>query len=106
MILYTNERGEIKDVGSTTKSNLNILIVNDEDNPFKGWSKAKICCYKVQVQNEHIVMMTPYVDSRIVEQLGNVGESIDSNDEAILELAEIINDVAVAAGVSFDDDEE
>lgn len=104
MILYTNERGEIKDVGSTTKSNLNILIVSDEDNPFEGWSKAKICCYKVQVQNERITMLTPYVDSRIVEQLGNVGESVDSNDEAIMELAEMISNVAVAAGIDFEEE--
>ena len=41
MILFVNERNEIKDVDKTDKFGLSALVVDDKDNPFIGWSKQK-----------------------------------------------------------------
>jgi len=79
MILYVNENNEIKDVNSTTNPSLIPLEVNDETNPFKGWSVAKICCYKVEVAEGQVVMMTPYVDSRLIEHIDQLGKESDLN---------------------------
>ena len=79
MILFTDKEGRVKDVNITSDPSLIPLEVNDdEDNPFKDWSVAKICCYKVEVKDGVICMMTPFVDSRLLEhidQLGKFGES-------------------------------
>ena len=74
MILFVNDRNEIKDVDSTTDELLIPLTVSDENNPFLSWSPAKICCYKVEVQNGTVTMYTPYVDSRIVEHIERQGQ--------------------------------
>ena len=50
MILYVNDRNEIKDVHSTKDNTLTEVVINDERNPFKDWSIAKICCYRVDVR--------------------------------------------------------
>lgn len=73
MILYINERREIKDVGVTEQVGLTALIIPEEDNPFKGWPIARIVCYKVILdRNGDLCGYTPYVDSRIVEQLAHL----------------------------------
>lgn len=78
MILYTDNEGRIKDVGSTNDTSLIRLEVNDGDNPFTGWSVAKICCYKVQVNNGIVTMMTPYVDSRLLEHIDQLGKATEA----------------------------
>lgn len=96
MIIYVNQNNEIKDVNITSDDTLTQLEIIDETNPFKGWSVAKICCYKATVSDGQVTMMTPYVDTRLIEhidQLGNQNEvnSVDITDsqEAIGETAEI-----------------
>lgn len=76
MILYVNNKNEIKDVNSTTDKTLTPLEVNDNtmDNPFLSWSIAKICCHKVKVKNGVVTEYTPYVDSRIVEHIERQGQ--------------------------------
>lgn len=78
MKIYTNEKGEIKDVGSTTDSTLIEQDINDDDNPFEGWSDAKICCYKVAVKNGTVLMYTPYVDSRLIEHIDQLGRQVEA----------------------------
>ena len=73
MILYVNDRNEIKDVHSTNDTSLKEVFINDEENPFKNWSIAKICCYRVDVREGVVCMMTPYVNSLIVEHLDRLG---------------------------------
>lgn len=73
MILYVNSNNEIKDVGSTTDESLTkVEIVDDEYNPFRDWSVAKILCYKVLVKDNRVVMMTPYVDSNLIEKIEDI----------------------------------
>lgn len=73
MIIYINERKEIKDVNSTDMVGLTSIIIPEEDNPFKGWSTARIVCYKVMLDSkDNVIGFTPYIDSRIVEQLAHL----------------------------------
>ena len=79
MILYVNDKNEIKDVNTTSDPSLIALEINDETNPFEGWSTAKICCYMVNVAEGQVVMMTPYVDSRLIEHINQLGKENDLN---------------------------
>jgi len=80
MILYVDSENKIRAVNTTTDASLKALYV-DETNlmfPFKGWSTAKICCYMVEVSDGVVTMMTPYVDSRCLEFVDQMGHSIDN----------------------------
>ena len=67
MKIYVNTEGVIYDVDTnTTGLELTEIEINDNGNPFAVWSKGKICCYKVAVQDGIVTMMTPAVDSRII----------------------------------------
>ena len=84
MIIYVNNRGEIKDVGSTKQLGLTAIIVPEEENPFEGWSVARILCYKILLDRDgNIGGYTPYIDSRIVEQLDKMGVATEGNTEDI-----------------------
>lgn len=77
MIVFVDSDSKIRAVGKTSDESLTPLYISDEDNPFKGWSKAKICCYKVTVSNGYVTMMTPYVDSRMLDQIDLMGHAIE-----------------------------
>lgn len=101
MIIFTNDRDEIKDVGYTSDVKLKGLVIDDNDNPFKGWSAAKICCYKATVLFGKVTMMTPYVDSRLLEHIDQLGkaEEKDASDitdvqDAVAETYEVTMDNA------------
>lgn len=86
MIIYVNELNEIKDVGITNDNTLiPIEILDDDENPFTNWSSAKICCHKVKVNNGHVVMLTSYVDSRIIKHIDDLAKSIESNSSDIID---------------------
>ena len=56
---------------------MTVLQVDDETSPFKGWSIAKICCFKVTVSdNGEVTMMAPYVDSELIEHIDRLGSEI------------------------------
>ncbi|MCQ2771468.1 MAG: hypothetical protein MJ236_06715 [Clostridia bacterium] len=95
MYVSVNKKNEIKEVGVSTNPSLTSLYIDDEENPFEGWSEAKICCYKVHIKDGIVMMMTPYVDSRLLEHFDQIGiateinaENIDGNSDAILETYE------------------
>ena len=73
MILFVNERGEIKDIDSTEDKSLKELEITG-NNPFEGWSDARIRCYRVEVRDGEVVMMTPYVSSILLDQHRLSGE--------------------------------
>lgn len=79
MYLILNSDNEIKGVGVTTDPSLVSVYVDENADmfPFKGWSEAKICCYKVNVVDGIITMMTPYVDSRLIEHIDQLGQQIE-----------------------------
>lgn len=97
MILFVNENNEIKDVNTTDYEGLTPLVVDDVDNPFANWSVAKICCYKVNVIDGKVTMLTPYVDSRLIEHIERLGKGEEVNTQDItdtqLALAETYEEV-------------
>ena len=97
MIIFCNNKGEIKDVGINSKADetLTRFEIEDEGNPFKDFSSAKICCYKCTVIGGKVTMMTPYLDSRLIEHIEQLGQSteinkadISDNREGIMETFE------------------
>lgn len=83
MKVYVDSESKIRDVGSTKDTSLKELYINDSDNPFKGWSTAKICCYKVTVENGIVTMMTPYRPSSTLDFIDEVGKDSDDKTEAL-----------------------
>ena len=97
MIVYTDYGGKIKDVGSTMDDSLIRTEIDDEANPFNGWSDDKICCYKIAVQDGRIIMMTPYTDSRNIEFYDRGGRAHNDNSEGIFDVAELAGENSEAA---------
>lgn len=93
MKVYVDSESKIRDVGSTKDSSLKELTINDEDNPFEGWSKAKICCYKITVVDGVVTMMTPYIDSRNLEMIDSLGKQLDSTQENVESVSEVTESV-------------
>lgn len=65
MIVYVDNNNCIKAVGVTSDSTLTPIEITD--GTFEGWSDGKICCYKINVVDGNVTMLTPYVDSRVIE---------------------------------------
>ena len=89
MKLYTDEQGRIFAVGSTERTDLTEIEVDENsfDFPFKGWSETKICCYRIEVTDGHISMMTPYVPTNVIgalDSLGSENEELKSVLNALL----------------------
>ena len=93
MTIYVNERNEIHDVGSTTDPNLTPVEVTDGS--FDGWSDAKICCYKVNVVDGNVTMMTPYVDSRLIEHIDQLGKQVEAVTPVTMTKTAYIDDTEV-----------
>lgn len=85
MYVFTDSKGQIKDVGSTNDSTLTKVYLDEKhaDFPFSGWNIAKICCYKVRVDEKGGVLeYTPYIYSKLIaaiDSLGNENSKLKSN---------------------------
>ena len=79
MKVYVDSENKIRAVGTTTDTSLTEVFIDEtaDSFPFKGWSTAKICCYKVNVVDGIVTMMTPYVDSRLLDMVDTMGHQID-----------------------------
>lgn len=102
MIVFVDNENRIKAVNTTSDSSLTALEINDDANPFNGWSTAKICCYKVAVLNGFVIMMTPYIDSRSIEAFNTTGKQVDANTEGVANATDGLFDIAES--VSNDSD--
>lgn len=80
MILYVDSENKVRAVDTTTDTSLTPLYVDEErvSFPFKGWSVAKICCYKVTVVEGVVTMMTPYVDSNLISHIDQLGKQAEA----------------------------
>lgn len=74
MKIYCNEKGEIH----STTPDPTLTEIEVTDGTFDGWTDAKICCYKVKVDNGNVTMMTPYVDSRLIEHIDQLGRQTEA----------------------------
>jgi hypothetical protein len=77
MKIYVDEENRIKDVGTTTDETLREIEIDDEETPFKGWSTAKICCYKIAVEDGRVIMLTPYHLSSELDYIDEIGMACD-----------------------------
>lgn len=138
MIIFVNERNEIKDVDVTKDTSLRPYEIAESDlNPFTNWPVAKICCYKVGLTPETvteivgsedvtytdlegnevtetreiketretgkyiITMMTPYVDSRIIEHIEQLGKQVETNSADILTTQDAVCESSMIAEEKF-----
>lgn len=76
MKIYVNTKNEIHEVNTCSDPSLIELEVTD--GTFDGWSEAKICCYKATVNEGKVTMMTPYVDSRLIEHIDQLGKQTEA----------------------------
>ena len=93
MLIFENSNLEIHDVGSSTDPTLTPIEVTD--GTFDGWSVAKICCYRAQVVDGNVVMLTPYVDSRLIEHIDQLGQQAEAATPTIIEETAYIGDTAI-----------
>lgn len=94
MIIYVNNKNEIKDVNTTTNISLIELKINDKNNPFANWSIAKICCYKVEVTDGTVTMYTPYVDTKLIEHIDRLGKE-NASTQAQLDYVTMMSDIEI-----------
>lgn len=103
MKIFTDSSGCIRDVGSNTLKDKNLIEIEVTDGSFDGMSKALICCYKVTVEDGVVVMRTPYVDSRLlyhIDQLGRGSENYTDTKTAYLGDTEITFDSVPSGNLS------
>ncbi len=79
MIVFVDSESRIKAVNKTSDESLTPLFIDETNEmyPFTGWSNVKICCYKVNVTDGVVTMMTPYIDSNLLEPIDIMGHSVD-----------------------------
>ena len=93
MLVYTDSNGCIKDVGTTSDDSLiPVEILDDEENPFKDWHVSRICCYRVNVVEGHVVMMTPYINSVLLDVIDRFGTADIQTAEDIISAEQEITD--------------
>lgn len=73
MKIYVDSESKIRAVGSSDNPELTEIEIND-NNPFAGWSVAKICCYQVEVEDGEVIMHTPYVASSALDYIDEIGK--------------------------------
>lgn len=92
LVVFVNERNEIKDVGFTEDENLTPIEI-DNDSPLASWSIAKVCCHKVILHDGKYAGFTPYVDTKIIEhieRLGNKNTETEARVSAVEEAVDIL----------------
>lgn len=82
MKVFVDSEQRIKAVGSSQDPELTELFIEDnDDNPFKDWSTAKIKSYRCTVNDGRVTMMTPYRDSRDLDYIDEIGHIADDNED-------------------------
>lgn len=79
MILFIDQKNEIKDVNTTTNNTLIPFEVDDSYNPFKDWSTAKICCHAIEIKDGKLNGFYPYVDVNIIRHIDDLANGNEAN---------------------------
>ena len=77
MIVFVDNDNCIKAVDSTLDTTLTPLEIDDNDNPFADWSKSKICCFQVNIENGRVTMFTPYIPSEALDYIDSIGKELE-----------------------------
>lgn len=84
MKVFVNEEGEIKAIHASDDTSLQMYELDEgiESYPFSDWSDARIMCYRINVSpimdgeestgKYEVTMLTPYVDSRLIEKIEDI----------------------------------
>ena len=84
MKVFVNEEGKIKAVHASDDTSLQMYELDEtvDDFPFSGWSDARIMCYRMKgspimdgeesTGKYEVTMLTPYVDSRLIEKIDDI----------------------------------
>lgn len=74
MILYINDKNEIKDVNITSNDSLTPIQVGDDF--VENYSKAKLCCYKLIFdENNEVIGLTNYIKTNLLECVNKLGKT-------------------------------
>lgn len=88
MKVFVNEEGEIKAIHTSDDTSLQMYELDEsiESYLFSDWSDARIMCYKINVTpimdgdestgKYMVTMLTPYVDSRLIEKIEDIYKAI------------------------------
>lgn len=70
MLVFTDEQGRIKDIGSTENKELKEVYIDENDNtfPFREWTETRIKGYQIGVESGIVTMYTPYVPLEDIEE--------------------------------------
>ena len=90
MIVFINEKNEIKDVNVTEDENLTPIEI-DNDSPLASWSIAKVCCHKVILHDGKYAGFTPYVDTKIIEHIDRLSKKASDSDNRMTSLEEAVD---------------
>lgn len=94
MKVFVDDQNRIRDVGSTKNESLTeVDIADNNQNPFIGWSKAKICCYSVIVQNGAVIAFYPYVTTSIIDSIDRLGLEIEALEKIVKDQQATIDDL-------------
>lgn len=105
MYVSVNKYNEIKEVGISTDVNLTSIYIdeNEEHYPFKGWSEAKICCYKVEVKDGVVMLLAPYIDVKLLDHFDQLGKASETNANDISDTMDGLTETFEAVGNNTDD---
>lgn len=74
MIVYVNERNEIKDVNHTDDTTLCPIGLDGLSHPFEDMSVDEICCYKVRINERGNAVVQPYVEKSLRDRIARLGK--------------------------------
>lgn len=89
LTVFVNDRNEIKDVNVTEDENLTPIEIDEE--VFKDWSVAKICCYKLILRKGKFAGFTPYIDTRIIDHIDRLSQKATESDTRVASLEEAVD---------------
>jgi hypothetical protein len=101
MVLYINDKGEIKDVNTTTDKTLRAVDVGNE-HPFdEGTSIEKMKCYKVKLNGDSVEYYQALVDDKIIEHIDALGKENEAlkrenaSTQAQLDYVTMMSDIEI-----------
>lgn len=71
------------DVGTSTDSTLNRYELVDDANPFKGWSRHKITCYRITVQPQVVTNVIASREETYIDEEGITQTTVVEDTETV-----------------------
>ena len=101
MIVYVNERNEIKDVNHTEDTTLSPIDLNGISHPFEDMSVDEICCYKVRINERGNAVVQPYVVKDLRDRFARLGKENEELKKANMSTQAQVDYVAMMTEVDM-----